>query len=123
MAITLNTKVYTFAGFDSTSTSQYLNRPAGQTVGWSNLTARVIPGTKAAASKVRWKLKLPVIATEASACGCPGELLREMTVDVTVTAASTSTTAELTDASLRVKDLAASPEFLASLASLIQPSS
>lgn len=123
MAITLNTKAYAFAGFDSTNQSTYVHRPAGQTTGWSVLSARVIPGTSKTATKVNWKLKLPVIATEEAACKCPGELLRETTVNITVTTAASSTTAELTDISLRVKDLAASPEFLATLASLIQPSS
>lgn len=121
MSITLNTKVYSFAGYGVSNEATYLNG-TGPATGWSRLTAAVSVGSANKATRVMWKLRLPVIATEDSDCSCAGTVLRETTVNIEVITGGTSTGAELTDVSLRIKDLAASPEFLASIASLIRPS-
>lgn len=122
MSITLNSKVYPFAGFDSQSLSTYVNRDSGVPSGFSRLTARVDEGSASANTKVRWKLKVPVVSTEDSECSCAGALLREYAVDLVVTVPPGSTAAERTDLEARIVDLVASSEFSASIISLIQPS-
>lgn len=120
MPITLNTKPYGFAGFTPASISQYFNRPAGPATGFSPLTVRVEDGK--ADQKIRWKLKVPVVATGDSACSCEGSVLRTDFVDIVVTVSKSSTAAERADLALRIKDLAASTEFQSSISNLVQPS-
>lgn len=122
MTITLNTKPYTFSGVDSNNESVYFNRPAGAATGWSRLFAKVVATLqKGGTTKTTWRLKLPVIADAANSCSCPGEILRESTVMISITASNTATSAELADLALRIKDLAASTEFQSSVSSLVQP--
>lgn len=121
MSITLNSKVYNFAGFDTQSVSNYANRDSGVPSGFSKLTSRVDDGSASSNTKVRWKLKVPVIATESSECACEGALLRDYIADIVVTVPPGSTLAERTDLEARIVDLVASPEFSGSIINLIQP--
>lgn len=120
MSITLNSKVYNFAGFDTQQLSNYVNRDAGIPTGFSRLTNRVDDGQGSANTKVRWKLKVPVVASVDSECSCIGALLRDYTVDIVVTVPPGSTSAERTDLQTRITDLVASPEFSGSITNLIQ---
>lgn len=123
MAIVLNSKTYTFRGFNPLSLSTYFETSAGVPSGFSPLTARV-EGTEGAGKvKTRWKLKVPVIAAEASSCACPGGTLRESIVDIVVTTDRTTTSAERTDLQARIVALVQTAEFSASVTSLVQPSS
>ena len=121
MSITLNSKVYNFAGFDTQQLSNYVNRDSGVPTGFSRLTARVDDGQGSANTKVRWKLKVPVVASEDSECSCAGALLRDYIVDIVVTVPPGSTSAERTDLEVRITDLVASPEFSGSITNLVQP--
>lgn len=124
MAITLNTKSYTFRGVVN-AVSVYLNG-TGLASSFSNLTISLrVPFGANAKEKIRgaWKLSVPVIAEEAGTCACPGEVLRVSDADITFRMAANATLAERTDFALRLKDLTASPEFQASVISLSLPSS
>lgn len=122
MAITLNTKAYTFRGFNAQAISQYLNTAAGVAKGFLSLTAKVDGGPASKDLKVRWKLKLPTVATSADACACPGEAVREIFADIVVSVPATATAAERDDMAKQLKDLTATPEFQASVKDLIAPS-
>lgn len=118
MAITLNTKAYAFTNVLN-GISSYLHRAAGVAAGFMSLTSRV--SIDSANSRVSWKLKVPVVGTEATSCACPGDILRLSVADVNVKLAPGATVAERTDFALQLKDLVASPEFQASIINLQQP--
>jgi hypothetical protein len=122
MAITLNTKAYTFRGFNSQAISQYLNTAAGVARGFLSLTAKVDGGPASETLKVRWKLKLPTLATDATACACPGDSIREIYADIVVSVPASATAAERDDMAKQLKDLTATPEFQASVKDLLAPS-
>lgn len=122
MSITLNTKVYSFEGFTPERLTLYQNHGSGIPTEFSPLTfknERMADGR----AKVKVKLKVPVVQTEDTACGCVGELVDEDIVDIIVTLGNKSTTARRTDVRLRIEDLVKSPEFTAAVTSLVQPSS
>lgn len=123
MSITLNTKVYSYDGFTNQAISQYSDRSGGVPASFSPLTAKVEDGSASSNTKVRWKLKVPVVATVDSDCSCAGSLLREYIVDVVFTVPPGSTTAERTDVMDRLQDLTANAQFVASLVGLLQPAS
>ena len=118
MAITLNTKTYNFAGLLQ-AISNYRETSGGVANAFSYLTARVSQAS--ARYTVSWKLKLPKVAADASACACPGDMIDEDIVDIVVKVSSKRTAAERADLALRIKDLAASTEFQSSISSLVQP--
>lgn len=120
MSITLNTKAYSYIGLNN-GISTYLNRDGGLAASFSPLSARVVVSNQASKSTISWKLKVPVISTESSACACPGDELREAIADISVRLGASATLAERTDFALRLKDLVSSPEFQASIISLSQP--
>lgn len=120
MSITLNTKTYNWAGWLATGIGMYREVSGGFAAAFSILTGRVEVSDKTA--KVSWKLRLPVVQTAGDACACPGDVIRDAVVDIVVRLSPKLSAAERTDFGLRIKDLAASPEFQASIASLTQPS-
>lgn len=124
MSITLNTKIYNFDGHSTSGFSMYTERSAGVSTGFSPLTSKVENGniTSGAKTKIRWKLKLPVIATASDACACEGQPLRESIVDLVVTLDPKATAAERADILARLQDLVLTTEFTASVSSLVQPS-
>lgn len=115
--IVLNSKTYTGQGIVNTL-GRYTERSAGVADGFSPLTGSVVVDTK---SRVKWKLSLPIIAEEASACACPGSVLRVADVDITIRMDKGMTLAERTDVADRVKDLTAHATFRDSVISLISP--
>lgn len=121
MSITLNTKVYTFSGFVQ-NIAQYLNRGAAAASGFLRLTAAIDGGTGTNPYKVRWKLKLPTIATSSDPCACEGAVIREAFADIVVTIPSSMTGAERTAMAVSLADLCDTPEFQASVADLVVPS-
>lgn len=121
MAITLNAKVYSFSGFLANAISTYFERSAGVPSGFSALTSKV-ENSSTGNTKVRWKLKMPVVATVDSECACVGSLLREYILDIVVSVPAGSLAAERTDLQARIEDLVTSPEFSGSVTNLVQPS-
>lgn len=120
MSISLNTVVYTFNGFLN-RISTYLNTATGVPNGFRRLTCSIDePSKDAKAYKVRWKLKLPAVI-DGESCACPDGMVQDNFVDIVVTVSKASSTAQRTDVALQVKDLAASPEFQASVTNLIAP--
>ena len=124
MAITLNSKVYNFIGFDKNGVSTYQEVSGGVPSSFSYLTCRVQPATATASAIVRWRLTMPVVAAVDSTCSCPGQVLRTFRYDEgKVEIPANCSTAERTDFQLRVTGLTATTQYLASLNSLVQPSS
>lgn len=122
MAYTLNGLTYDYSGFSPQSISTWVERSLGVPAGFSILTNRVDGGGEAA-TKVRWKLKVPVIAAVDSVQAVAGEMLREYFVDIVFTVPAGATLAERTSVEDRINDLVALAPFKASITSLIQPSS
>lgn len=122
MAITLNAKAYNWAGFNANSQSVYKYTGGGLPSSFSYLTSKVNTGVGAKESVARWNLSIPHVATEASACACPGAVLGTDYVQFQVQISPVTTAAERTDLWTRIRDLVASPEFKASIEGLTQPS-
>lgn len=100
--------------------SQFIERSLAVVSGFSNLTARIsFNPTK---TVVAWKLTVPVIGGEASACACPGDVLRGTIVDISVRFDRGATSTERADVLTRVRDLVATSQFGDSISSLTQPS-
>lgn len=121
MPITLNTKVYTFAGWLQGRIATFVNRDSGVPAGFLTLTSAVDNPQGAGTSyKVRWKLKLPTLAEDQS-CACPDGVVREDFADIVITVSKGSTTAERTAMATAIEDLTASPAFQQSVISLVVP--
>lgn len=117
MAIVLNTKTYSFSGILNGITG-YVERSGGIAAAFSNLTASLRIDSKV---RIVWKLVMPIVAEEASACACPGDVVELADASITIRLDPKMTTAERTDFGLRLKDLVASAEFQAGITSLVQP--
>jgi len=119
--IVLNTKTYSGNGVVN-GIASYTERSAGVAGGFSPLTMSVsLPSGDKAKSRAHVKIGMPIVATEASECACPGATLRRADADLNVRMDPTLSLAERTDFALRLKDLVASSEFQAMLISLQQP--
>lgn len=127
MAITLNSVVYNWVGFDPTGTSRWTATAGGLATSFANLTARVTIGgfegssKTARMSKSKWRLVTPVIATEDSDCSCAGTVLRTAYVDISADFHPTSTLAERTDMLARLRALVLTTQFGDSYLNLTQP--
>lgn len=121
MSLTLNTKVYNFTGFIMGAIARFLNAGDGTAAGFKTVTAKVEEPNNSSQIKVRWKLKLPTVVSDAE-CACPGGVIRENFADVVVTVSTSASSVERTDIALSLKDLVASPEFQASIINLQTPS-
>lgn len=121
MALTLNTLVYPFTGFIQGAIARYLNSDAGTANGFRVVTAKVDGPSKDGDYKVRWKLRLPTVVSEAE-CACPGGVVRENFADIVVTVSASALAAERTALALSLKDLVARTEFQSSITSLQTPS-
>ena len=121
MSLTLNTKVYPFTGWIQGAIARFMNSDAGAANGFRVATGKVDTPTTGTDYKVRWKLQLPTVVSEAD-CGCPGGIVRKNFADIVVTVSSSALAAERSDLALSLKDLVASPEFQASITKLQTPS-
>jgi hypothetical protein len=125
MSITLNSVVYNWAGFDQSGTSRWTATAAGVASAFSNLTARVTFGTSLGKdlrpSRAKWRIQIPVIATEDSACACVGSVLRTSYVDIVTDFAVSATLTERQDVLARIRALVLTTEFGNSLTALTQP--
>lgn len=123
MAISLNAKSYSFAGFNATSQSVFKYTGGGLPSSFSYLTTKVTTPTGGKDSVARWNLSIPHVASEASACACPGGVLGTDYIQIQASISAVTTAAERTDIWTRIRDLVASPEFKASIEGLTQASS
>lgn len=121
MSITLATLPFSFSGFIQGTIARFLNKDAGSPLGFRALTAKVDDPGKDGNYKVRWKLKLPTVVSEAS-CGCPDGAVNELYADIVVTVPKNCTAAQRTAMATSLKDLAATTEFQSSVTSLMAPS-
>lgn len=124
--ITLNSKVYVPSGF-SGSIAGWRYSGTGVPTGFSNLTESIdVPSTARGATttgqyRVKWKLKVPTIATDDSACACDGSVLRNTIADLVFTLHASGTTAERQDLLDQLDDLIADAQFRASILNLAYP--
>ena len=116
--ILLNAKTYSGAGVTN-GIGRYVERSLGVAGGFSNLTAAIKESAKE--TLVRWRLAIPVVATESTACSCIGALLRTHRVEVSVSFAPNTPKAERDDVLLRIQSLTATAEFEASIEDLLTP--
>jgi hypothetical protein len=119
MAITLNSKVYNFAGYDTNAVSDYQETTTGIPTAASDLTNRVQQGNGKVV-RVKWRLIVPIVATEGSECSCAGDVLRTTHVNIEYTLPTTSTLAERQDVRLRIASLVANAQYIASIDNLVQ---
>lgn len=122
MSITLNSKVYNWAQFDPNGVSRYLETSSGVPTGYSNLTAKVTVGS-GKTQKVKWRLAIPTVATEASSCSCPGAVLSTDYIEVSAEVASNGALASRSDLLARLRSLVLTTQFASSIENLVQPSS
>lgn len=123
MSITLNSKIYTWTGFNQNAQGVYSERSGGYPSAFSYLTTKVNTGTGKSDSTVKWNLSVPIVATTDSDCSCAGDPLRTSYVRIELQVPAGSSSAERTDLATRVKELVASAEFQASITNLTQPAS
>lgn len=123
MSITLNSKVYNFAGWNQNQQASYSETSGAVPSSFSFLTAKVNTGTGKSASFVKWNLSIPVVTTVDSECGCIGDLLRTYRVKVEVEIPAGSSASERTDVVARLTSLIGNAQFTASINSLTQPAS
>lgn len=124
MAIVLNGKTYNFAGFDQNGVSMYKETSTGIPGGFSYLSCRVTDATGSANAKVVWRLTMPILAPEDSACACEGNVLRTYRYDDgKVTIPQGSLSAERTDFLARIQALVDTTQYASSITSLVQPTS
>lgn len=116
--IVLNSLNYVGTGIQN-GISHWWERSLGLVNAFSSLTARVAYNpTK---TVVAWKLTVPVVQGDDSACGCAGEVVRTTIVDVSVRFDRGATSAERADVLLRLQNLVLKPEFTGSVSNLVQP--
>lgn len=129
MSIILNSNTYNWSGFDSSGVSRWTYTGAGVASAFANLTERVTIGSLGGggntavvpkSTKVKWRLATPVIATEASACACVGEVLRTSYIEVNGSFAPNATVAERTADLAALRDLVLTTEFESSFLGLVQ---
>lgn len=121
MNFTLNSVVYTALGFISTGASQWGALASGIAGAVSRLTGRVNLPAGQNDGSVKWKLAIPIAATESDACGCVGDVMRTYYLSVEVNLPRAGTTAERTNVYEQLVDLVGDPAFKASIENLVQP--
>lgn len=119
--LTLNGKTYAASGHTSDGKTLWVERSSGVVSGFSPLTARVRTGTGQQKTRVNWVLKVPTVASAASACSCEGDVLTERYFNIEYVADAKTTAAERTDDQLRLAGLIATADFVNSVKDLIQP--
>lgn len=120
MSIVLNSKTYNPIGYDQNAVSVFIEQSSGVPAGFSRLTDKVNAGNSKSDGSVKWKMTIPVIATEDSSCACSGEALRTYYVSIDVSVPSGSLKAERDDVLARITDLVATTQFASSISSLVQ---
>lgn len=128
MSITLNTKVYNYRN-TANGVTTYAEDSGQHVSGFSLLTAQATLGNvargqkQAQRSKTIWKLSLPVLADDDTACACAGDVLGTVDFFVEVRSDAIIPKSVLTDGRLRLADLVTNAKFIASVDSHTQPTS
>lgn len=117
--IVLNTKNYLGAGI-ANAISAFTDRSAGIAAAFSHATfnLRIAPKDKIRGTV---KLDLPVVATEATSCACPGDVVRLADATISFRMDPGMTATERTDFALRLKDLVATSAFQDMVINLVVP--
>lgn len=123
MPITLDSLVYDNVGFNQNGQFVYSEKSAGVPSGFAYLTTKVNTGTGKSDSVVKWNLSRPIVATEDSECACAGDVLRTYYVKLEITIPAGSTAAERVDIDDQIQSLVATSQWIASVETLVQPSS
>lgn len=85
--------------------TRWMDRTNTSPQGFSELTLSVRPPSNGSKNyRVTSKLRVPVVQSESSACGCEGDFIRQIACEVTFTIDASSTTSERTEAYERFKD-------------------
>ena len=116
--ITLNSKAYVGAGILN-GISRFIDRSLGIVAGSSNLTASV--NASKAKTTIKWKLVIPVLNDEASACACPGDVLQETIVDFTVRFDAKADPTHRADVLARLQALVLTSQFEGTVEDLVLP--
>lgn len=116
--IVLNSLNYVGTGILN-GVSHFWERAAGLVNAFSQLTARVNFNTTK--TNVAWKLTIPVVKEDDSACGCTGEVVRTTIVDIVARFDRSATSTERLDTLDRIQDLVASSHFVNSITNLDLP--
>lgn len=116
--IVLDTKTYVGNGI-ANAIASYFDRSGGIAASFAKLTGSVRNDTK---SRIQWKLSVPTVATEASSCACPGQVLRVADVDISVRFDPGATQTERDVVLAQIQDLVQVSEFTGSVSSLTPPS-
>lgn len=117
--IVLNTLNYVGEGIVN-GISRFTEKSAGVVAGFRRLTASI--GFTSAKTTVKWKLVIPIVQTEADACACPGAVLQETYVDITVRYDIKATQTQRDDTLAEIRDLVQTTQFGDSVAGLVLPS-
>lgn len=117
--IVLNALTYAGEGIVN-GISRFTEKSAGLVAGFRRLTSSI--GFTSAKTTVKWKLVIPTIQTEADACACPGSVLQETYVDITVRFDVKATQAHRDDVLAEIQDLVATTQFAGSISTLVLPS-
>lgn len=118
MSITLNSKVYNYAGFNVDSVSQYQETAGGIPTSYSDLTNRVTRSKDMV--RVKWRFAVPVIATEVGQNVKVGDVLRTSHCHLEIMLPATSTLAERQDVRLRLASLIDNTQYIASVDTQVQ---
>lgn len=118
VALTLNALVYAPAGYINSRIARWRNIPSGAPSNGANeVTLDIRQGQNGAVgtTKTQWKIRLPTLVEDASACACPGDIRSEVVIDLVVTAGQLSTVADRTAARLALTSLVATAAFIDSV--------
>lgn len=118
MSLTLNTKVYPFAGVMG-GIASYVYRGLGLAALFSTATIQVRLDTM---SRIHAKLVVANPVPEDSGCCVTSPVAGVMDVDIKVRLPTNATAAERTDFALRLKDFVGTTEFQSAITNLAQPS-
>ena len=116
--IVLNALTYAGEGIVN-GISRFTEKSAGVVAGFRRLTSSI--GFTKAKTTVKWKLVIPTIQSDADACACPGEIIQETYVDITVRFDVKATQAHRDDVLAEVQDLVASTQFEGTVSGLALP--
>lgn len=123
----LNEKTYSFTSVINGVTT-YIERSAGVVAGFARLTAQAVMGRgkrgqqNSVRSKTVWKLSIPTVADDNSACACDGDVLSQIDVFVEVRSDASTTTTQLEEALAELRDLVETSQFGLSFTQHVQPS-
>lgn len=119
--LSLNTKTYTGRGL-ANLVATWTNMASGLLAAMARVTGSVrLPVRKDEKANIQWRLRVPVVIEDASACACPGEIVDEIDAYIQVRCTQGISTTVRTDFALQLKDLVATTDFQSSIISFQQP--